>query len=262
MILSRIAKALKDQNWLAVAIEFVIVIAGVVIGFQVTAWNEDRLSAIRGAELSERLVADLRDEQWRVAATRNYLIDVAAIGERTLAALEGETEISDEALVIGAYRATQYFWSGLIRGTYDEIVASGEIGLISNTALRDSAVEYYGSSPTALLIELGETPFRNAIRERIDPELHRDLVADCTEDVNIQIGDYAAIEAILDFPCRIEGHDAAITRLATELRGSQDLTNLLRRRVIEAAQQSNSIQYYGRLLETALAADPGIDTTP
>ena len=87
-------------------------------------------------------------------------------------------------------------------------------------------------------------------------------MADCTEDVNIQIGDYAAIEAILDFPCRIEGHDAAITRLATELRGSQDLTNLLRRRVIEAAQQSNSIQYYGRLLETALAADPGTDTTP
>ncbi|MFT6541804.1 MAG: hypothetical protein ACJAU5_000882, partial [Maricaulis maris] len=37
MILSRIARALKDQSWLAVGIEFVIVILGVVIGFQVTA---------------------------------------------------------------------------------------------------------------------------------------------------------------------------------------------------------------------------------
>ena len=42
MILTRITKALKDQNWLAVAIEFVIVVAGVVIGFQISSWNEAR----------------------------------------------------------------------------------------------------------------------------------------------------------------------------------------------------------------------------
>ena len=39
MILSRITQALRDQNWLAVGIEFVIVILGVVIGFQISNWN-------------------------------------------------------------------------------------------------------------------------------------------------------------------------------------------------------------------------------
>jgi len=41
MILARITKAIREQNWFAVVLEFVIVIAGVAIGFQVTA-NERR----------------------------------------------------------------------------------------------------------------------------------------------------------------------------------------------------------------------------
>ena len=42
MILARITRALKEQNWFAVTLEFLIVLAGVVIGFQVSAWNERR----------------------------------------------------------------------------------------------------------------------------------------------------------------------------------------------------------------------------
>jgi len=37
MILARISRAIREQNWFTVALEFVIVIAGVVIGFQVRA---------------------------------------------------------------------------------------------------------------------------------------------------------------------------------------------------------------------------------
>jgi DNA-binding MarR family transcriptional regulator len=42
MILSRITRAVREQNWFAVALEFVIVIAGVVIGFQISQFAEDR----------------------------------------------------------------------------------------------------------------------------------------------------------------------------------------------------------------------------
>ncbi|MFT6662771.1 MAG: hypothetical protein ACJA0K_002784, partial [Maricaulis maris] len=58
MILARITKALRDQNWLAVSLEFIIVIAGVVVGFQVSAWNEARQE--RGLEQAylERLFSE------------------------------------------------------------------------------------------------------------------------------------------------------------------------------------------------------------
>jgi len=42
MILQNLSKAVREQNWFAVFLEFVIVIAGVVIGFQITARNAER----------------------------------------------------------------------------------------------------------------------------------------------------------------------------------------------------------------------------
>ena len=42
MLLRRISKHVKDQNWFAVALDFVIVVAGILIAFQVTNWNETR----------------------------------------------------------------------------------------------------------------------------------------------------------------------------------------------------------------------------
>jgi hypothetical protein len=42
MILRRIAEHVKAQNWTAVALDFVIVVSGVVIGLQVSNWNDAR----------------------------------------------------------------------------------------------------------------------------------------------------------------------------------------------------------------------------
>ena len=58
MILANLAKAIREQNYYAVFLEFVIVIAGVVIGFQVTSWSEQ--SALRARE--ESVLAALRQE--------------------------------------------------------------------------------------------------------------------------------------------------------------------------------------------------------
>ncbi|MEE2525932.1 hypothetical protein V0U79_06105 [Hyphobacterium sp. HN65] len=60
MILARISKAVREQNWFAVALEFIIVIAGVVIGFQVTAWNADRTQEARVNQVLVRLESEVR----------------------------------------------------------------------------------------------------------------------------------------------------------------------------------------------------------
>jgi hypothetical protein len=41
MTLRRITKHVKDQNWFAVGLDFLIVVFGVFMGFQVQQWNED-----------------------------------------------------------------------------------------------------------------------------------------------------------------------------------------------------------------------------
>ena len=38
---------LKEQNWIAVILDFVIVVMGVFVGLQVSNWNEARHDAVR-----------------------------------------------------------------------------------------------------------------------------------------------------------------------------------------------------------------------
>ena len=42
MILRRVIEHVKAQNWTAVALDFVIVVVGILIAFQITNWNEAR----------------------------------------------------------------------------------------------------------------------------------------------------------------------------------------------------------------------------
>ena len=262
MILARISKAIREQNWFAVVLEFVIVIAGVVIGFQVTAWNEGRVRESRAVAMQDRLAVDLEAERWRIAATSLYLEDMVSEAEQALQALDGTQTLSDEQLVIRAFRGSQYFWAGILRSTYDELVFSGEINLLPDNIFRNAAIEYYNSSTTSLLSEPGETPYRNAFRQSLSPALHRELVANCAEDPNVQIGDYDALEQFLDFPCEIDGLDSDIAALAERLRNDGTLVGLLRWRVIEAEQNQTNLVYFGDLLDRALADYRDRKTTP
>ena len=49
--LGRLADAVREQNWFAIALEIVIVVLGVVIGFQVTAWGAERATRAQEREL-------------------------------------------------------------------------------------------------------------------------------------------------------------------------------------------------------------------
>ena len=42
MILRRLASNLRQQNWIAVAIEFLVVVSGVVLGIQIDTWSTER----------------------------------------------------------------------------------------------------------------------------------------------------------------------------------------------------------------------------
>lgn len=55
MLLRRISKHVKDQNWFAVGIDFVIVVIGVFIGIQVANWNDTRTNRAGLTASLERL---------------------------------------------------------------------------------------------------------------------------------------------------------------------------------------------------------------
>ncbi len=134
MILRNVTKHVKDQNWFAVGIDFLIVIVGVFIGIQVSNWNADRL---------ERLIE--RDTLIRL---HEDIVESIAGQDRDLRFLE--QQISDQQVVVGALDACSVapehessFQRGivtlgyvnpprLLRRTIDEIAASGRTDIIQS----------------------------------------------------------------------------------------------------------------------------------
>ena len=58
MLLHRITEHVKDQNWFAVGLDFLIVVVGVFIGIQVNNWNVARGEQADAAIVLEQLEQD------------------------------------------------------------------------------------------------------------------------------------------------------------------------------------------------------------
>ena len=137
MILSRIAKALREQNWFAVTLEFVIVIAGVVIGFQINAWNAARELQRREEEYLVELLSDFRAMTGaleRMEANTRYEADLAEAIGVLQSCPPDETAWDPVRQALARHRIrTQIF---LVDGTYEEMVASGALARLEDTALK------------------------------------------------------------------------------------------------------------------------------
>ena len=108
MILRRLTQPLKAHNCTATWIAIVSLWLGVVLGIQVSNWNATRIEQQKSAEFTQRLKSDLRVEAWNYEMQISYYGQVKRNEQRAADALSGRDPLSDEALLIAAYRATQY----------------------------------------------------------------------------------------------------------------------------------------------------------
>ena len=143
MNLRRLIEHLRNQQWTAVAIDFVIVVVGVFVGIQVSNWNQQHATDKQAAIFTMHLKEDLREEAWVYQLMIGYNRQVLANAERAANALSGSRTMSDEAFLISAYRATQYKQKARRRATYDELVSTGTLGLIKSQTLRNTALQVY-----------------------------------------------------------------------------------------------------------------------
>ena len=142
MILSRIAKALKDQNWLAVGIEFVIVILGVVIGFQISNWNQVQNDRRGETELLSRLHNDLlvlKEGRDQLGPAYGGLLERVLIARRAL--LSEAPPLALEPEICAALAASHDFDQPPDSlPTIEELIATGRMDLIRDDGVREQAL--------------------------------------------------------------------------------------------------------------------------
>lgn len=254
MILRRVIHHVRNQEWTAIVLDFFIVVIGVVIGIQVSNWNTARIEANQGAFFTERLKADLRVEAWNYDVLIDYLGDVQASIDTLLADLEGKAEISDEQFLINAFRATQ--WQGGVRqrATYDELTATGSIGLIRDLSLRNTAIMVYSTPVVQQASNDGSNePYRVAFRKSIEVATQIMLEEKCG-DRFAEIGDYEIIGNQLNYDCNTGLTATQIEVAARALRTNSDLLGLLRLRAMNVRTHVVNLTFYNQDIMKSLHA--------
>jgi len=164
MLFRRIKAHIAKEDWFAVFIDFIIVVFGVFMGFQVQQWNEARSEQDDGKQYLQRLVTDLdlsierNDEQ--VANNRTTIEHLDVV----LTSLDScQLKPSDQkAFVTGLYSLGKIDMPILVMGTIDELNATGNFRLIGDLDLRRMITEAVRGHQTILAID-------NQIISRIMP---------------------------------------------------------------------------------------------
>lgn len=137
MILSRLKAAIKEQNWFAVVLEVCIVIVGVVIGFQITAWGNERSERAREQVLLNGLLADFvaNQERYGKIATEQEL---TVNQMKALLPMTGPSPDEPDPAVFDSLLSSLITWENLnlTVGRVDALLGSGQIALIQNDSLQ------------------------------------------------------------------------------------------------------------------------------
>ena len=140
MILSRIIHHLRTQNWTAVALEFVLVIAGIVIGFQITEWNQDR----EKREVEHTYLVRIHDEL-QSALGDGWLAQRAALYTDWLTTARTVADLlfsDDPDASLSPQQCETFSWLHQIYAlpspapSLEEMIENGEFSLIRNGGLR------------------------------------------------------------------------------------------------------------------------------
>ncbi|NND70798.1 MAG: hypothetical protein HKN43_04405 [Rhodothermales bacterium] len=187
-ILGRLSKAVREQNWFAVVLELTIVVFGVVIGFQVTAWGQTRADRAEEQDLLQGLrieftevAADLEkqvEKHQRVEQAVAETIDIIANARQDGAP---KTSVADTTLAWALIPTTTQFSQGVLDG----MLATGRLQLIRDRVLRTALSEWEGVMAD---VTEDEVTAREMVVFQLEPLLWRLMDARSMREYELLLG--------------------------------------------------------------------------
>jgi hypothetical protein len=160
MILRRITHFGK-QEWTAIAVDFIIVVAGVFLGIQASNWNEARADRKVAASHLREIAEDLQSHLELQAALRDSAAARVAAVDYIYAKAFGRTLPKTVVLSLKTFAAPPtpeipedqldniLGWVNTVRSSpgsrhgYESLISSGHLGLIRNRELAGKIQRYY-----------------------------------------------------------------------------------------------------------------------
>lgn len=249
MLLRNVTEHVKAQNWVAVGIDFFIVVIGVFIGIQVANWNESQAERRLGVEYAERLRADLKEDLGNsriIVAYYGAVLDSVRRADALLAA----PDPNPKELVVEAYRATEITYIPPNRSTWDQIVSSGHLGLLPEAVVGTDLAGYYAFDSALDVYEYGlESEYRRAVRKHIPIFVQEAIRAGCSD-----VRDEAQVITGFSADCRLDVDPATLSEIAENLQRSTVVRESLRYQYSDVMSANLNMHGSVVVLERALAA--------
>lgn len=250
MLLRRITKHLKEQNWFAVVLDFLIVVGGVFIGMQVTNWNEVRAFQAKEQGYLEQLKAEVDINVLVVESQQQYMATIIDAGGRALSFLEAEEACRSNCagLLVDFFHASQVWGFPMQDSTFQAMI---RLGLPSNPETRSQIESFYATQLGFSFVYLTPPKYRETVRSYfsldaveamwgrchlIDPNRIEKASRDCVEDLD----------------------EGAAIKMLDDIRADQDIEAQLRFWIgqnILSLQESDDLLEKSKLAQAAINAE-------
>lgn len=181
MILNRIASGIKNQDWFVVFVELMIVVVGIYVGLQVDDWQKEREQKAIAETYVSQLITEMETIRDIHRERIKYVRKVMVYAEAALATLEAEKPSLDSQLLVNLYQASNSWSYGLIKTTYDDLVAFGLANAIPDPELRSMVANFYNNNESGLIHLGAEPPYRERIRAYMPLDVQRAIRGTCRD---------------------------------------------------------------------------------
>jgi len=222
MILRRLSANLKAQNWTAIAIEFVIVVAGVFVGTQVSNWNDERKQKAETMQVLRGLKPELSNLVANFATLRAYYSVTKGYSRIAFAGWRGDPGVSDRDFVIAAYQASQNTFTGVENNSWSEIFGADRLRNVKDQQLHDELSILMTTDFTTFEKELF-TAYRQDVRKVIPEDVQDAIRAKCGDRRVGHLGYVALLPT-----CPLDLPDERWTSSAKALREQPELVGEMR----------------------------------
>jgi hypothetical protein len=147
MIPRRVAEHAKAQNWFAVTLDLFVVVIGVFIGIEVANWNQARQDRQEERRYYGQLLVDLRSDLESFALAEKLADRHDEAAQLALDRLSGRAlpQVSLGRMATAIHLAGWIYIPPVSRGTYNELVSTGNLGLLRNSQLKSEIANYYAA---------------------------------------------------------------------------------------------------------------------
>ena len=129
MLLRSLTKHVRDQNWFAVALDFFIVVVGILIAFQITNWNEARTADAREKAILLQLDEEFTEIRSSIIAQNTIREGYLDAFSALITTLEGSGPAADDWERLLRLPATRPTRAGSLLAFWSAAVDSGAWGV-------------------------------------------------------------------------------------------------------------------------------------